>query len=79
MAICNLVNQCYDSGLEIKISRQWTIGPPALEIWWSCQISGGPDVAKCTFVLVKSNTADRIDLLPYETFEKDVVLHTGTF
>ena len=37
------------SGLEIYISRQWTIGPPALEIWWSCQISGGPDVANCTF------------------------------
>ena len=28
---------------------QWTIGPPALEIWWSCQISGGPDVANCIF------------------------------
>ena len=29
------------AGLEIYISRQWTIGPPALEIWWSSQISGG--------------------------------------
>ena len=37
------------TGLEIYISRQWTIGPPALEIWWSCQISGGPDVANCIF------------------------------
>ena len=36
------------SGLEINISRQWTIGPLALEIWWSwqsCQMSGGPDLA----------------------------------
>ena len=55
------------AGLEINISRQWTIGPLALEIWWSCQISGGPDVA--TFVLIKSNTADRIYLLPHKTFE----------
>ena len=31
-------------GLEIDISRQWTIGPPVLETWWSCQISGGSDV-----------------------------------
>ena len=51
------VNACFDppvgvlfllshtalSGLEIYISRQWTIGPPALEIWWSCQIPGGPE------------------------------------
>ena len=37
------------AGLEIYISRQWTVGPPALEIWWSCQISGGPDVANCIF------------------------------
>ena len=51
------------SGLEINISSQWTIGPLALEIWWSCQISGGPDLANCTFVLIKSNTADRIQLL----------------
>ena len=30
------------AGLEIYISRQWTIGPPVLEIWWSCKISGVP-------------------------------------
>ena len=59
-----------ESGLEIYISRQWTIGPPALGIWWSYQISGGPDVANCTFFWAKSNTADRIYLLPYKTFEK---------
>ena len=23
-------------GLQINISRQWTIGPPALKIWWLC-------------------------------------------
>ena len=37
------------TGLEIYISRRWTIGPPALEILWSCQISGGLDVANCIF------------------------------
>ena len=63
--------------LEINISRQWTIGPPALEIWWSCQVSGGPDVVKCTFFWAKSNTADRIYLLPYKTFENTLqyILH----
>ena len=50
------------SGLEIDISRQWSIGPPVLEIWWSCQISGGPDVANRQYVFVKSNTADMIYL-----------------
>ena len=39
----------YSPGLEIYITRQWTIGPPALDIWWSCQISGGPDIGNCTF------------------------------
>ena len=65
------------SGLEINISRQWTIGPPALEIWWSCQVSGGPDVVNCTFFGAKSNTADRIYLLPYKTFENTLqyILH----
>ena len=31
----------WKTGLEIDISRQWTIGPPVLEIWWSCQTAGG--------------------------------------
>ena len=39
--------------LVIDISRHWTDGPPAHEIWWSCQISGGPDIASCTFLGVK--------------------------
>ena len=39
------------TGLEIDISMQCTIEPPALEIWWSCQISGGPDVANFQWVL----------------------------
>ena len=50
------------TGLEINISRQWTIGPPVLNIWWSCQISGGPDVANRQSLFVKSNTADIIYL-----------------
>ena len=33
------------------ISKQWTIGPPVLEIWWSCTISGGPDLADCQYFL----------------------------
>ena len=47
----NYVSYHLYTGLEINISRQWTIGPPALEIWWSCQVSqsGGPDVANSTF------------------------------
>ena len=49
-----------DPGLEIDISRQWTIGPPVVEIWWSCQISGGPDVANSQYLFVKSNTAEII-------------------
>ena len=52
----------YTAGLEIDISRQWTIGPPVLEIWWPCQISGGPDVANRQYLFVKSNTADIINL-----------------
>ena len=50
--------------LEIDISRQWTIGPPVLEIWWPCQISDGPDVASPNrqYLFVKSNTADIIYL-----------------
>ena len=44
-----------DPGLEIYISRQWTIGPPVLEIWWSCQISGGPDVVNRQYFFVKRN------------------------
>ena len=58
------LRQMGHSGLEINISRQWTIGPLALKIWWSCQISGGPDLANNTIILIKSNTADRIYLLP---------------
>ena len=68
-------------GLEIDISRQWTIGPPVLEIWWSCQISGGPDVANRQYLFVKSNTADIVYLFlafeqysQYITFtEKDMI------
>ena len=33
----------YQAGLGIDISRQWTIGPPALD-------TGGPDVGNCTFL-----------------------------
>ena len=51
------------TGLEIDFSRQWTIGPPVLEMWWSCQISGDPDVANLQYLFVKSNTADIIDLV----------------
>ena len=61
-------------GLEINISRQWTIGPLAMEIWWSCQISGGPDLANRTIVLIKSNTAYRMYPLPYKTFCKYLVI-----
>ena len=39
MPIANLGNLWTTAGLEIYISRQWTTGPPAMEIWWSCQIS----------------------------------------
>ena len=49
-------------GLEIDISRQWTIRLLVLEIWWSCQISVGPDVANRQYLFVKSNTADIIYL-----------------
>ena len=42
---CCVVVWLFFTGLDIDISKQWTIGPPVLEIWWSCQISGGPDVA----------------------------------
>ena len=58
-----LLSSVISLGIEINISRQWTIGPQALEIWWSCQISGRSDF------WVKSNTADRIYLVPYKTFE----------
>ena len=58
------------AGLEIDISRQWTIGPPVLEIWWSSQISGGPDVANRQYLFVKSNTADIIYLFLYKEFEQ---------
>ena len=51
------------AGLEIYISRQWTIGPPALEIWWSCQMSGGPNVAARVYLQ---------EFTPYKTFEKTV-------
>ena len=54
------------------ISRQWTIGPPVLEIWCSCHISGGQDVANRQYFLVKSNTADRIYLLLYKAFEQSL-------
>ena len=59
-------------GLEIYISRQSTIGPQVLEIWWSCQISGGPDVANRKYFVVKSNTADRTYLFLYKAFEQSL-------
>ena len=59
--ICGSRSRPYP-GLDIDISRQWTIGPPVLEIWWSCQIVGGPDVANRQYLFVKSNTADIIYL-----------------
>ena len=61
-----------NAGLEINISRQWTIGPPVLEIWWSCQISGGPDVANHQYLFVKSNTADIIYPFLYKAFEQSL-------
>ena len=71
---------CHDSltGLEIDISRQWTIGPPVLEIWCSCQIYGGPDVANRQYLFVKSNTADIIYLFLYKTFEQSLQYMTFT-
>ena len=42
----------------------------ALEIWCSCQIFGGLDIANCKNNLGKIKAADRIYLLPYKTFEK---------
>ena len=71
--------QTSTAGLEINISRQWTIGPPVLEIWWSCQISGGPDVAiNCQYLFVKSNTADIIYLFLYKEFEESFLYITYT-
>ena len=65
--------QCNTSaGLEINISRQWTIGPPVLDIRWSCQISGGPDVANRHNLFVKSNTADIIYLFLFKAFEQSL-------
>ena len=63
------------SGLEIYISRQWTIGPPhVLEIWLSCQVYGSPYmyVANRQYLFVKSNTADRIDVLLFKGFEQSL-------
>ena len=60
------------AGLDIFISRQWTIGPPVLEIWWSCQISGGPNVANRQYWFDNSNAADRIYLFLHKGFEQSL-------
>ena len=43
-----------------------------MEIWWSCQISGGLDVANRQYLFVKTNTADIIYLflVMYKAFEQ---------
>ena len=64
--------------LEIDISRQWTIGPPVLEIWWSCKISGGPDVANRQCVCLSKKTADIIYILLYKAFEQSLQYMTFT-
>ena len=66
------------AGLAIDISRQWTIGPPVLEIWWSCQISGGPDAINRQYLFVKSNTGDIIYLFLYKAFEQSLQYITFT-
>ena len=68
------------AGLEIYISRQWTIGLPVLEIWWSCQISGGPDVANVNICLSNQNTADILYLFlnMYKAFEQYLQYITST-
>ena len=53
------------------MSRQWTIGPPALEIWWSCQISGGPDVADYIFLAKIKHSWQNL-LAPVQDFWKDL-------
>ena len=62
----------FNAGLDIYISRQCTVGPPVLKIWWSCQIPGGPDVANRQYFFVKSNTADRIYYFLYKAFEQSL-------
>ena len=72
------LRESFNPGLQIDISRQWTIGPPVLKIWWSCQISGGPDVANCQYLFVKSNTSDIIYLFLFKAFEQSLRYITYT-
>ena len=49
-----------------------------LEIWCSCQIDGGPDVANRQYLFVKSKTTDIIYLFLYKTFEQSLQYMTFT-